>query len=111
MAPEILLGKAYNFSCDIYSIGALMFVLLTAQLPFWDNNRRERKRRVCNENLDLEADESSRILSPDAKDLLYGMLAKPVSERLTIDEVLAHPWFSGMEDQIEDVAVNEAASL
>lgn len=111
MAPEILLGKAYNFSCDIYSIGALMFVLLTAQLPFWDNNRRERKRRVCNENLDLEADESSRILSPEAKDLLYGMLAKPVSERLTIDEVLAHPWFSGMEDQSVDVAVNEAASL
>lgn len=30
MAPEILKGVAYSFSCDIWSIGALMFVLLTA---------------------------------------------------------------------------------
>ena len=62
-----------------------MFVLLTAQLPFWDNNRRERRRRVCKEPLDLESDGIACQLSPEAKDLLHGMLAKPVNERLTID--------------------------
>jgi serine/threonine protein kinase len=54
IAPEILLGQPYSFSCDIWSIGALMFVLLSAQLPFWDNNRSKRKQRVCTEPLDLE---------------------------------------------------------
>lgn len=84
MAPEILRGQPYSFSCDIWSTGALMYVLLTAQLPFWDNNRRERRRRVCKEELDLEDDEVSRELSPEAKNLLYGMLTKPVDQRLTI---------------------------
>ena len=85
MAPEILRGHSYSFSCDIWSVGALMFVLLTAQLPFWDNDRRERRRRVCKEALDLESDEIARELSPEAKDLLYGMLTKPADRRLTID--------------------------
>ena len=43
MAPEILLGQPYSYSCDIWSIGALMYVLMTAQLPFWDNSRSKRK--------------------------------------------------------------------
>ena len=94
MAPEILQGIAYSFGCDIWSIGSLMFVLLTAQLPFWDNSRRERKRKVCNEVLDFDKDSSLRTLSSEAKDLLTGMLRKDMSERLTIDQVLAHPWLA-----------------
>ena len=79
-----------------------MFVLLTAQLPFWDNDRRERRRRVCKEALDLESDEIARELSPEAKDLLYGMLTKPADRRLTIDQVLAHPWFNCNGDTFLD---------
>lgn len=40
MAPEVLLGKPYSFSCDIWSLGALMTVLVSAQLPFYESNRR-----------------------------------------------------------------------
>lgn len=99
MAPEILTGVAYSFSCDIWSIGALMLVLLTASLPFWDENRRERKRRVCSEVLDLEFDENSRKISPEAKDLLTGMLTKDMGKRLTINQVLIHPWFASTSTQ------------
>ena len=104
MAPEILRGKPYSFSVDIWSIGALMFVLLTAQLPFWDNNRRERRRRVCKEALDLEADPIASQLTPEAKDLLRGMLTKPVNQRLTIDQVLEHPWL--LEKSVDGGANN-----
>lgn len=53
-----------------------------------------RKRRVCEEVLDLEIDENSRSLTPEAKDLLKGMLTKDMGERLTINQVLAHPWLA-----------------
>lgn len=88
----MLEGKKYNFSCDIYSIGALMYVLTSARLPFWDDDRRERKQKVCNEALDLEADSATAVLSQSAKDLISGMLAKNPAERLSIKDVLAHPW-------------------
>lgn len=71
-----------------------MYVLMTAQLPFWDNSRSKRKQRVCTEPLDLEQDEMSRQLSDEAKDLLHRMFTKSAEQRLTIDEVLAHPWFA-----------------
>lgn len=34
MAPEVLLGNAYNRSCDMWSIGVIAFVLLSGDMPF-----------------------------------------------------------------------------
>lgn len=47
IAPEILTGETYSFPCDIWSVGCLMHVLLTASPPFWDDDRKERNRKVC----------------------------------------------------------------
>ena len=94
LAPEVLLGKSYSFSCDIWGIGALMTVLLSAKLPFFEEDRKERKRRVCNEPLDLEANSFMARQSDSAKDLVTGMLIKDPSERLTIEQILAHEWLN-----------------
>ncbi len=34
LAPEILAGKAYDTSSDIWSLGCLLFAMLTISLPF-----------------------------------------------------------------------------
>ena len=94
LAPEVLLGKPYSFSCDIWSIGALMNVLLSAKLPFFEEDRKERKRRVCTEPLNLKADAFLARISEPAKDILTGMLTKDPSERLTIEQILAHEWLN-----------------
>jgi serine/threonine protein kinase len=34
MAPEVLMGKIYNETADIYSIGMITWELLTGKCPF-----------------------------------------------------------------------------
>lgn len=36
IAPEVIEGMAYDNSCDIWSIGALTYFLLSGKLPFED---------------------------------------------------------------------------
>src|SRR6266542_3499305 len=38
MAPEILQGKKYTISSDIYSFSMIMWELMTGRKPFWDRN-------------------------------------------------------------------------
>ena len=51
-------------------------------------------KRVINEAFNTEENASIAALSPAAKDLLSGMLAKNPNERLDIDQVLAHEWLN-----------------
>ena len=94
LCPEILQAKAYGLKCDIWSLGCLLYALLSARLPFWADERREMNKKVINEAFDTEENASIAALSPAAKDLLCGMLAKNPNERLDIDQVLAHEWLN-----------------
>jgi serine/threonine protein kinase len=38
MAPEIFQGQKYTKASDIYSIGMIMWELMTGRRPFWDRN-------------------------------------------------------------------------
>ncbi len=80
-APEIILGQPYSFSCDIWSLGCLLHVLLTASPPFWDDDRKQRDRKVCHETLDLEANVFTARLSASCKELLSSMLQKDARKR------------------------------
>ena len=83
-------GQNYSFSADMWSLGSLMHALLSARLPFYSDDRKELKRRVCTEPLNLDSNRMLRNLSEPAKDLLNGLLRKSPSERLTIEQALAH---------------------
>jgi serine/threonine protein kinase len=41
IAPEILQGKPYNYSCDYWSLGVVMFLMLSGNLPFYHENNFE----------------------------------------------------------------------
>ena len=62
-----------------------MHALISAQLPFWDEDRKQRKIKVLNEALDLTENFYLSAISDEAKDVLSGMLTKNPSERLTVD--------------------------
>ncbi|KAF3939069.1 Phototropin-2 [Dactylella cylindrospora] len=77
MAPEVLEGKTYGFEVDWWSMGALLFDLLTGSPPFPGSNNAQILNKISKQKLKLPF-----YLSPDAKDLLTRLLRKEPTKRL-----------------------------
>jgi calcium-dependent protein kinase len=90
ISPEVLEGK-YNQSCDIWSAGVILYILLCGYPPFYGNSDREILEAVKKGTFDFEGEEWD-VVSSDAKDLISKMLTKP-EKRLTAGQVLEHSWF------------------
>jgi len=72
IAPEVLTG-AYDYKCDIWSIGVILFMLLTGEPPFEGSNDIEILQAVQKGNLDFDKLHDKNI-SGEAIDLLIQLL-------------------------------------
>ncbi|RXW21251.1 hypothetical protein EST38_g4615 [Candolleomyces aberdarensis] len=89
-SPEIVNGEKYfGTATDIWSCGVILFALLTGRLPFDDKNVRTLLTKVKSGKYDVPA-----WIDPLAKDLLTRMLVVDVKKRITIPEIISHPWFN-----------------
>ena len=97
VAPEVLQGKPYDKSVDLWSIGIITFLLLCGYLPFDDkHSEREIARQTIQDPVPYEANIWNK-LSPEAKTFVDGLLQKKPEKRYTIKEVLEHPWIKKMD--------------
>jgi hypothetical protein len=97
VAPEVLQGKPYDKSVDLWSIGIITFLLLCGYLPFDDkHSEREIARQTIQDPVPYENKIWSK-LSPEAKTFVDGLLQKKPEKRYTIKEVLEHPWIKKMD--------------
>ena len=88
-APEVIEGQAYNGSmADIWSCGVVLFALLAGRLPFDDEDLHTLLEKVKVGKFTMPPDIDSR-----AKDLISRMLEKNVSKRITVPEILKHPFY------------------
>ena len=97
VAPEVLQGKPYDKSVDLWSIGIITFLLLCGYLPFDDkHSEREIARQTIQDPVPYESKIWSK-LSPEAKTFVDGLLQKKPEKRYSIKEVLEHPWIKKMD--------------
>ncbi|ORY51050.1 Pkinase-domain-containing protein [Rhizoclosmatium globosum] len=82
MAPEILEeSSSYGMACDYWSLGALMFDLLTGSPPFSGNNRKK-----VMEGILKKKPKFPKYLSPSATSLIRGLLHKDPEQRIGSSE-------------------------
>lgn len=92
VAPEVLKGD-YSKSCDIWSLGVILYVFLCGYPPFEGDNNTQIFKNVLNQELAFDPKEWSNI-SNEGKDVIRAMLVRDKDKRKNADEVLAMPWFT-----------------
>lgn len=89
LSPEIIEGK-YDYRCDVWSAGVILYSLFTCIPPFWDINPENVIDKIKRFEFDFKQD-IWRNVSPQVIDLIKRLFV-PKNQRLTTDQILAHPW-------------------
>ncbi|XP_059400549.1 ribosomal protein S6 kinase beta-1-like [Carassius carassius] len=96
MAPEILMRSGHNRAVDWWSLGALMYDMLTGAPPFTAENRKKTIDKILKCKLSLPP-----YLTQEARDLLKKLLRRNASTRMgagprDVLDVQAHSFFRHM---------------
>ena len=100
MAPEII-KRNYDEKCDLWSIGVILYILLTGRPPFDGNDDEEILENVKKGVYDKWAYPFP-LLSAHAKDLINKLLQYDPKKRLNAEQALDHPWFKTAEFKKKD---------
>jgi len=93
-APEVLQKKPYGTEVDMWSLGVMMYALLSSCLPFDHPNGTKMVEKIVQAQFQFEADEGWGNISEEAKDLISKLLVVDLKQRYTAEMVLKHPWFT-----------------
>ena len=89
-APEVIRGGLYTGpEIDVWSCGVILYVMLCGRLPFEDDDVQTLFTKISQGVYHMPS-----YLSPDAKNLITGMLAVDPVKRITVPEILQHPFFT-----------------
>lgn len=91
ISPEVLAGN-YDKSCDIWSAGCILYIILCGYPPFQGDDDNEIIANVLKGKVSFD-DDAWEHVSKEGKDLIKKMISKP-EKRLTAQECLDHKWFS-----------------
>ena len=92
IAPEIFKDEGYEgFSCDVWSAGVTLYYMLAGAQPFKANKIEDLKEIILKGEYEPIED-----ISEEANDLINGMLKLNPKDRLTIEEILKHPWLKNV---------------
>ncbi|GAA5980725.1 hypothetical protein JCM11641_000185 [Rhodosporidiobolus odoratus] len=92
LAPELLLGHRYQRTVDWWTLGVLLYEMLSGLPPFYSENTNEMYQKILTDPLRF-GDE----ISPDARSLLTGLLTRDPQQRLGVTGAHAikeHPFFA-----------------
>uniref|UniRef100_A0AC34PXN5 Ribosomal protein S6 kinase n=1 Tax=Panagrolaimus sp. JU765 TaxID=591449 RepID=A0AC34PXN5_9BILA len=104
-APEVLELDdelpQYNQQCDLWSLGVILFTMLSGHVPFHAKTTTESANDIIARIRMAEFSFQETVwdsVSDSAKDLITGLLTVDPKKRLTLAHLARHPWLSSIND-------------
>ncbi len=89
IAPEVF-QRNYDFKCDLWSCGVIMYVLLTKKIPFMGKTEEERKKNIIKKGYSPEPLQN---FSKYVKDIINDLLERDYEKRLNAQQALTYDIF------------------
>lgn len=103
LAPEIIADQGYEpFYVDLWSMGVLLYAMLSATVPFKAKNLPDLHKLVLRGKYEIP-----QYFSSEATDLIGKMLNPVPQLRISLDDMKKHSWFNGfVEEKVTDGGYN-----
>jgi calcium-dependent protein kinase len=101
VAPEVLKGE-YDEKCDIWSIGAMTYLMLCGDPPFTGGSNHEIFKKIMKADLKFNLYKWKNI-SDDAKDFVKLCLNKNAGQRPSASQAVNHKWFKNVVSKIHNM--------
>ena len=92
LSPEIVNGEEYGSETDIWSLGVLVYELLTDKMPFYASTYKQTYQLISKGQPDFPE-----ILSEQAIDFIKTLLTKDREKRIKDENILEHMWLASCE--------------
>ncbi|KAG9481792.1 hypothetical protein GDO78_010816 [Eleutherodactylus coqui] len=97
-APELLNANGYDESCDLWSLGVILYTMLSGQVPFQCHEKtlmctsaEEIMKKIKHGDFSFEG-ESWKNVSQEAKDLIQGLLTVDPNKRIKMSTLRYNEW-------------------
>lgn len=110
MAPEMIMGKNYGYSVDMWALGVMIYRLLTGRMPFGKGSYRGDHGQALSSIALFHEIKTAPVkypnyLSEDVKSLLRGLFDRYVGDRFDLNDVKKHAWFKDIDwDKVKESA-------
>ena len=93
-SPEVIKGLKYSgLAIDLWASGIILYSMLCGYLPFDDKNNDNLFRKILKCRIEFPTKKNI-IISENAKDLIKKILKPDPKKRITLEEILEHPFLS-----------------
>lgn len=102
-SPEIIAKRPHTQQTDVWSLGIVLYTLLTRRMPFVVSHDVEQtKNNILYRALNFE-NPLWQTVSEEGKDLLSRMLEKDQKNRISCEGALRHPWLAKGTSLVKEV--------
>lgn len=96
IAPEVLLQRGHDMSCDLWAVGVILYECLYGYPPFFGDDHAPTGHKIARWREFLSFPRDRQDVSEAAIDLIKRLVCDP-GERIGIEEILQHPFFRGID--------------